>query len=248
MLKIFESTDFVSLSPNYTSIIRILDEHSKMFFSHFINHNHPLHSNFSKGIGLVCSSDWVLTHNKQFIYYNLIQDNGCPVCKFNSELEDQSLRIKVGIQYATNVLDLSEVKTCLKCNNVNYPINNFFPKTCLSCGELLQSDAQPLFKIKILCKGQKVFDQLNKFVELYGDIRYYNIKIKQRGKDLDTTTICLPEVKSKLNIVKVLGTNWKNDLYDIENYSSPLPADIADKILRGSDYFEIMREEIARGR
>jgi hypothetical protein len=240
-VKIFYNNDFLNLTQSHYVTVRFLEEKATLFFDHYVPATHPTKANAGKGISFVCANEWSVEKSANKIFYNMEVDNHCPICQYNS---NNGSEIRPRMKYSIVVLDRTPVKVCLSCKRVNHAISNFFTKECIKCKELLPEPTD-LNTLKLLVKGPVLFTQLTNIIDIYGDIRKYDVKMMVKGKDLDQQIICIPKAKSKLLLAPILGENWKEQVAELKTYSQPLPNEIINRIFTGGeDYFEVMKEVV----
>lgn len=219
-------SDYLKLSDDHRTIIRILDDTPETFWSHFVppKHNAFPDANKGKGISVNCPG----------------RKNNCPVCAWNDtqEKEDQLRARKL---YAFNALDRTPIITCPSCGAEHYDRVGSGYATMCDCGESLKDiEPAPRNKVKILQKGIRIVEQLIAFEEEYGNVTSYDIKFDTKGRGQDSATTCIPKPQSALDLDEVLGAGWEEQKYDIKKTVEPLELDKMNRILQGEGYFDVV--------
>jgi hypothetical protein len=225
-------TDFIKLSNEHQSVVRILDAKPEVSWSHFVpkaHHAFPKANN-GKGMSFMCPGM-----------------DTCPICAWNKQQKSKDSKTKDVInaskKYTFNVLDRTSVKTCPSCGAEYYEIQNNYPDEC-ECGEKLDKiEEAPRNKIQIMQKGKRVIDQLKALEEQkdFGDVREYDIRFHTMGQGTESMTTCIPSQKAKLDLVKILGKDWEEKKYNIKDVVTPLSAESISKILSGEDYYSVVK-------
>jgi hypothetical protein len=218
------ASDFIKLTDEHRTIIRVLDETPEVFWSHYVPKGHKAfpNANKGKGISVVCQGR-----------------DACPVCKWNVDNEEDKLRVRK--LYAFNVLDRTPTIICPKCSAEHYDrVNQSYVAEC-HCGQSFKKvDPQPRNKIQIMQKGVRIAEQLAAFEQEYGPTVNYDIKCDTRGKGQDAVTVCIPKQGVDINLAEILGDNWEDQRYDIKETVSPLKVEQIERILSGEGYFDVV--------
>jgi len=226
-------SDFVKLTSDHQTILRILDEQPEVFWSHYIPKGHRAFpsTNAGKGMSFACPGM-----------------DTCPICAWNKKQKEDNPGTKDTISsrrlYTFNVLDRTPVVICSNCEAEHYKIDSNFPEVCDCGNDLSEAEEKPANKIKILQKGKRIYEQL---VELesepsYGDLLTYDIKFNTRGTGKDSMTVCMPMQKSNIKLNEAVGEDWKEQLYDVPKFIAPLSVEKINRILSGEDYYKVAKE------
>lgn len=232
--KVTFGSDYLRITDEHQTVIRVLDNKPEIRWSHWIPPNHHAFpsSNAGKGISIVCPG-W----------------DACPICEWNKaqKAKDKDTKdlLRARKIYTFNVLDRTPVVNCASCSAEYYEIKGTgFPTSC-ACGENLPTESQPRNKIQILQKGIRLIDQLIAFEDEpdLGEITGYDIKIDTRGKGGEAMSTCIPKQKSKLDLKKVLGEGWEDKKYNVAQVMSPLDTEKISKILGGEGYYNVVGDK-----
>ena len=188
---------YLKLAQGQT-IIRILEDSAKKFYTHFINNS-----------TIQCLGD------------------DCPVCQSNRviytehpddfrEIKGYSPKVQ---KFLINVMDRTLVKVCPTCGAENPKVGNAFPVTC-SCGIVIAPVVEaPSNKIKVLGKGVTVFEQFNAFEETILDannkpvpLTTFDIVLTVSGAGRLTKVVAIP-MTNRMDVVEFN----KEDLYNLED-------------------------------
>ncbi len=225
------ASDYIKLTNEHQTIIRVLDKDPEISWQHYIPKGHTAfpHANAGKGMSFTCPGF-----------------ETCPICAWNKEQKKKDPKttnlLKQRKVYTFNVLDRTPVVICPQCGAEAYESKNSFPTKC-SCGaDLSKVEPQPRNKIQIMQKGQKIaqqFESFEKEPEL-GELFTYDIKLDTRGEKTETMTTCVPKQKAKLDMEKIVGVkDWQTKLYNIKEIVTPLPIEALKRILNGEDYYTV---------
>jgi hypothetical protein len=231
-------SDFVKLTTEHTTVIRVLDKTPVVTWSHYVPKRHSAfpNANAGKGMSFMCPGRDV-----------------CPICDWNRQQ-----RVEAGKEkpknllnsrkvYTFNVVDRTPVVICPKCSMEYYEKDKSgFPEECSNpdCGtSLVDVESQPRNKIQIFQRGIKVMDQFTALENEFGDVGTFDIKLDTRVTNDQTSTICVPKQATKLNLKEVLGEDWKEHLYKIEEVVKPMSVEDMAKILGGEDYYSVKKQE-----
>jgi len=231
------SSNFLKLTAEHQTVIRILDEEPIVVFQHFVSKGHPSFpkANAGKGMSFSCPND--------------ATNNTCPICAYNKKewaIDKKSPNVlKKRKTYAFNVLERTMVVVCPKCGNEMFESGKVFPDRC-SCGaDLTKVDAAPRNKIMILQKGQTIIDQLDMYEKDpdLGDVRGYDIKIDTKGSGTKVVYTCVPKQVVTLNLEEILGADWETKLFDIKSIVAPMDIEKITRILNGEDWKAVFKPE-----
>ncbi|MFH1668009.1 MAG: hypothetical protein ABH884_03245 [Candidatus Komeilibacteria bacterium] len=227
-LRITYGSDYVKLTNEHMTVIRVLDETPKVVWKHYIPRGHFTNANNGKGMSIICDRP------------------GCVICEMNKGLDDDRKKMKASKRWIFNVLDRTPVIVCPNCGAEYYETKGGYPQTCTNridggdCRTTLPEEPSPRNKIQILERGRTLVDQLVEYEDEFGSLDTYDIKLSTKGTGTDTRTTCLPQPQSDLNLDEIVGEGWK--LYDTEEIIKPLPQEVVQAILDGKSYYDAMKE------
>jgi hypothetical protein len=213
---------YVKLTPEYRSVLRILDNQAALVWKHFIPE-----ANAGKGMGAVCPNVTA-------------QTKVCPIEKSLEGLdkEDQTRRERSAKKrYIVNVLDRTPHTTCDACGTLTPG------KTCVSCGnDLKKHTFTPLNKIKLLEGGPMLFLQgLNALEQLgmddFGaDITGYDIVFQTQGKGREKRTNVTPQQPSELTDADFIDpeTGEPQTKFNLEDLTEPNTVEEIELMLQGA--------------
>jgi len=228
--KVTFGSDYVRITSQHQTVLRVVDDAPTKSWQHFVPKGHKgfPNANNGNGIGVMCSGQ-----------------NTCPVCAWNKSLPtDDSGLLKVRPVYSFNVIDRTPVKACPTedCGYVAYYENDTWVEDCPTCGaDLTSVVSAPKDKVQIMQKGITVIKQLATFEQDddLGDLSGYDVKFDTRGTGKDSVTTCIPKPSSE-SVADILGDNWKEQLYDVKEVTTPLaPAD-TKRILDGETFYNVV--------
>jgi len=229
-------SDFVRLTSEHTTVIRVLDKFPVVTWSHYVPKKHSAfpNANAGKGMSFMCPGRDV-----------------CPICEWNRQQRAESGKerpinlLNSRKVYTFNVIDRTQVVICPKCGMEYYEKNKSgFPEECSNpdCGaSLVDVESQPRNKIQIFQKGIKVMEQFTALENEFGDVNTFDIKLDTMVNNDQTSTICVPKPPTKLNIKEILGGDWKENLYNIADVVKPMSVEDMNKILGGEDYYSVKK-------
>lgn len=229
--KLRTGSDFVRLTSDHTTVIRIIDQEPVISWSHFVPKEHSVfHANAGKGMSFMCPGR-----------------DTCPICKWNSEQRAKEDKPKNLLNsrrvYTFNVLDRTLVVGCPECGVDHYDeLKKGFPEECINpdcAASLVDIDPAPRNKIQIFQKGVRVAEQFIAFEDEFGDINSYDVKLDTRGSKDQTSTICVPKPPVKLDMEEILGENWEEQLFNIKEITKPMDVESIARILKGEDYYSV---------
>jgi hypothetical protein len=224
-------SDFIRISSEHETTLRILDEKPEVSWSHFVPKGHHAfpQANAGKGMSFICPGFQV-----------------CPICKWNQEQRKKDPKTKdvlnTRMVYTFNVLDRTPIVVCPSCEAQHYKIDGSYPAECECGADLKDVESTPKNKFQIMQKGKRIMDQI-KALEAdpdFGDLRGYDLKLTTRGKGSESMTSCVPKKKEKLDLKAVFGEDWEAKKYNVKDVVSPLPADAVGRILNGEDYYSVL--------
>lgn len=227
-------SDFVKLSLDHTTMIRILDSTPVVSWSHFVPRKHSAfpNANAGKGMSFICPGMSV-----------------CSICEWNKKqvaaLKGEKPKNLLNSRrvYTFNVLDRTPVLACSNCGLEHYEKNRSdFPDECSDCGtSLANAEAGPRNKIQIFQKGITITKQFITFEEEFGDISSYDIKLDTRVDGEQVSTICVPMPPTELKLDELVGEDWQEKLYNIKEIIKPMDTDKMDRILGGEDFYTVVK-------
>ena len=224
-------SDFVKVTSDHQTVIRVLDGKPEVNWSHFVPKGHHAfpNANAGKGMSFMCPG-W----------------DDCPICAWNRAQKKADPKTKDTLNarklYTFNVLDRTPVVFCPSCEAEHYEAGGSYPTECECGADLSEAEARPRNKIQIMQKGKRIVDQFKSFEEEpeLGDLKEYDIKLDTRGKGSESMTTCVPKQKTELDLAEVVGEGWEDKVYDIKQVTSPLPGDVIKRILNGEDYYTVL--------
>ena len=219
--------DYVKFTEDYRVTLRILEDHPRVVFKHFI----PA-ANKGRGLSAVCPNTDA-------------QTRVCPIeaavahyPKDSKEKKDAWARRK----YIVNVLDRTPYTTCSACGT-------FTPGTkCQSCGASLKGhDFAPLNKVKVLESGPMLFVQsLNPIEKMLKedqgkDITEYDITFTASGTGRDKKVNALPRDPAPLEADALIDkeTGEKQKLQNLDTLTEPNTVEEIELMLAGAPVEEI---------
>lgn len=233
--KLKTSSDFVKLTSEHTTVVRVLDEEPKIAWSHFVPRGHSAfpNANDGKGMSFICPGMDV-----------------CPICKWNNEQKakaDPKQKPKNLLNsrkvYTFNVLERTPVVTCPDCGVEHFEAKKGFPEECSDCGtSLVDLEPGPRNKVQIMQKGIRIAEQFIAFEDEFGDITAYDIKLDTRGTGDQSSTICVPKPPTDLDLEEILGENWQDQLFNIEDIVKPMDVAVIDRILGGENFYSVFKK------
>jgi len=225
-------SDFVKITSDHQTIVRVIDTKPEVHWSHFVPKGHHAfpNANAGKGMSFMCPG-W----------------DDCPICAWNREQKKVDPKTKDTLNarklYTFNVIDRTPVVLCPSCEAEHYESSGSFPSECECGASLTEVEAGPRNKIQIMQKGKRIVDQFKSFEEEseLGDLKDYDIKLDTRGKGSDSMTTCVPKQKTEIDMVGVFGDEWVDKLYDIKQVTSSLSGEFVARILKGEDYYTVLK-------
>lgn len=233
--RVSTGADYIKLTSEHPTIIRVLDAKPVVSWSHFVPKKHSAfpNANSGKGMSFICPGISI-----------------CPICEWNKQQKAKEDKPKnlLGSRkvFTFNVLDRTPVVVCPSCGAEYYESSTGFPEECSSdgCGtSLVDVEPQPRNKIQIFQKGVMVLNQFISFEEEFGDINSYDIKLDTRGTADQSNTICVPKPAVELDLEEVLGKDWQDQLYNIPERVKPMDVSNIERILGGEDYYSVFKKE-----
>jgi len=227
-------SDFIKLSTEHTTIVRIVDPVPEISWSHFVPKKHTAFpdANNSKGMSFICPG----------------RDAGCPICEWNknerakSKEEKPKNLLNSRKVYTFNVLDRTSIVRCPECGWEHYEGKSGFPEECSNpdCKvSVVDIESGPRNKVQVMQKGIRIAEQFIAFEDEFGDVTSYDIKLDTRGTGDKSSTICVPKPPVELNLAEILGEDWKEHIYNIKEITKPMEVENIKRILAGEDYFSV---------
>lgn len=220
-------SDYVKLTNEHPTVIRILDSKPIISWTHFVKgHSAFPNANAGKGMSFTC-----------------LGKKECPVCQWNAKQEAKA-KNRIGSRrvYTFNVLERTPVVKCPDCGAEHYSVKGNYPEDCQNpdcSASLLDIDAEPLDKIKIMQKGVTIANQFISLEEEFGEVTEYDIKMDTRGVGDQVSTTCVPKPQTTLNLEEIIGPDWREQLFDIVSLTSPKSVDDINRILAGEDFYTV---------
>jgi len=223
-------SDYLQTTPDHPSVIRIMDEEPSVCWSHYIPKGHTTTGkpvNNGKGGSIICPGPSV-----------------CPVCQWNNEQTDDKKKLRSRRQFAVNVLDKTPVVKCEECGEEHYEVNDEYPTVCTNpeCGaDISELSPEPRNKVQIFMKGKSIADQIVDIESEFGPVTDRDLKLTTRGKGTETRMRCYPQKEEAIDYVDVLGEDWEEQKYDVENVVKPLEIEQIRRIFNGEDFFDVVK-------
>lgn len=226
------STDYVKFTPDYRVVLRMLDDHARTIWKHWIPQ-----ANKGKGLSANCP--------------NVRSDMSvCPIeaeirhlPKDSQERKDKSARRR----FVVNVLDRTPYTTCTACNT---PTPQTRTKECVSChADTSRLDFKPLNKIKIMEGGVKLFNQtLNPIQQMQSEdydgagITDYDIVFTTNGEGRDKQISAIPQPPKKLpaDVFVDPMTGEQQQVYNLDDLAEPSSLEEIKLMLEGASFQEIL--------
>ena len=234
--RVSTGSDYIRLTPEHTTVIRVLDDVPVVSWSHYVPKKHAAFptANAGKGMSFICPGRDV-----------------CPICEWNKAQYEKEEKPKNTLNsrkiFTFNVLDRTPVVTCAECGMEHYESKDSgFPEECANpdCNaSLVDVKHAPRDKVQIFQKGVMIMKQLMAFESEFGDINSYDIKLDTMGQADQTSTICVPKPPQAIHMDKILGEDWKEKLYDVKNMVKPMEVDSITRILNGEDYYSVFKKQ-----
>ena len=215
-------SNYVKLTPDYRSVLRILDNQAALVWKHFVPE-----ANAGKGMGAVCPNITA-------------QTKVCPIEKSLEGLDkdDPTRRERSAKKrYIVNVLDRTPHTTCDACGTLTPG------KNCTSCGnDLKKHTFTPLNKIKLLEGGPMLFLQGLNALEQLGmddfntDITGYDIVFQTQGKGREKRTNVTPQQPSELADEDFIDpeTGERQTKFNLEDLTEPNTVEEIELMLQGA--------------
>jgi len=195
---------------------------------------------------------WIQTDGK-FMPINCLGLDECPICEHNRGLEDGYENpnfIKTQQRFLQNVVDLTSVKICSKCEYVN-------ARNASKCGNeecshiLIDEEARPLNRVRYLEGSRRMFNKIASLAgsNLDGDsdeikllpdgveIQDVPIAIRRVGSRQDTDYIIVPMVTDP-EAVDV--SEYKGQLFDLKNTGIKMNYNELMTLMNGGSFKAIM--------
>jgi len=216
----YKKTEFIDLKPGQ-HIIRIITTSPVVHDTHFV-----------KGYTIKCIGEGcpICVNNKKIIAEN--QENFRNVPGYNGRRQ---------VAYV-NVLDKTVAKVCPSCNAEVKKVGTVFPQSCPSCNAaLVQVEAKPLNKVKVLSKGKTFFDQLD-FID--ASILDEATQTPVGVANMDLSVLVMANSRSTPTVAPT--TNYapieykEEDLFDLEKAIIVLNSEEINDLLRGNRLSDIL--------
>lgn len=228
-------SDFIRLTSEHTTVVRILDAVPIVSWSHFVPKKHVAfpNANAGKGMSFICPGRDI-----------------CPICDWNKQLRAKEEKPKNLLNsrkvYTFNVLDRTPVVAC-SCGSEYYEGKEGFPEECSNnpdCGKsLVDVESAPRNKIQVMQKGIRIAEQFIAFEDEFGDITTYDVKLDTRGSGDQVSTICVPKPPTSIDLDKILGEDWGEKLYNIKEIVKPMEVANIQRILDGEDFYTVFKKK-----
>lgn len=231
--RVSAGSDFIRLTSEHPTIIRILDKEPIMSWSHFVPKKHTAfpNANAGKGMSFICPGMSV-----------------CPICEWNKAQRAKEEKPKNLMNsrkvFTFNVIDRTPVVACPSCSAEYYESKDGFPEECSNpdCNAALDVEPAPRNKIQIFQKGVRITEQFIAFEKEFGDVSSYDIKLDTRGVGDQSSTICVPKPPKALDLNAELGEGWEEKLYNVKEIVKPMEVDNIKRILEGEDFYTVFRK------
>ena len=229
------SANYVKWSPNYRTVLRILNPNARLAWRHWVQE-----ANGGKGMMATCPNITA-------------QTKVCPIDKQIVGLEKTDpvyTDRKAKKRFIVNVLDRTPVTICPSCSNETPG------KVCQFCStDLKKADFVPLNKVKILEGGPQLFSQNLNAVEKMQrddfdvDITGYDINFTVTGTGRDRKIAAIPVPPSELSESDFEDpeTGEPQKLFDLDLLTEPNSIEEIELMLQGATLEEIIsvREPVA---
>ena len=232
--RVSSGSDFIRLTSDHSTVIRVLDSKPVVSWSHFVPKKHTAfpNANASKGMSFICPGM-----------------NVCPICQWNNTQRTKENKPKNLLNsrkvFTFNVLDRTPVVICPSCSAEYYESKSGFPEECSNpdCNaSLVDVEPTPRNKIQIFQKGVRIAEQFLAFEKEFGDVSLYDIKLDTRGTGDQSSTICVPKPQTDLKLDKLLGNGWQEKLYNIKEIVKPMEVASIKRILDGEDFYTVFKK------
>lgn len=204
----FKKNEFIKL-PKGTNTIRILDDDYVTHVTHYLQGKATIEC-LGKAECPIC------LNNKRIIVEN------------PETFRSISGYIPQRILHYVNVLDRTPAKICPQCQEEVKAYDGKFPNTCSQGHFVANVDPAPLNKVKILNKGNELFDKFLLMQKKYGDITKFDIELDAYDKN-DKKTPNATAVREQNDVVEVPA----EDKFDLTNIVPVLTADEVTDLLKG---------------
>jgi hypothetical protein len=222
--------DYVKFTPEYRTVLRILDDHARTVWKHFIPQ-----ANGGRGMGAVCPN----IPGESYI---------CPVELKYADLPKDNEDRKANYarrRFVVNVLDRTPYTTCKSCNTLTPGKVNAASssKSCVNCDANLKGhDFAPLNKLKILEAGPRLFNQnLNAIQQMQmsdvgKDITEYDITFTTQGVGRDRVITAIPKDPQEISEEEFLDpdTGEAQVPFDLDLLSEPNSVEEITLMLQGA--------------
>lgn len=219
---------YVKFSPEYRSILRILNPQAKLVWKHWV-------SEANAGRGMMANCPNITAQTKV-----------CPICAEVTKLpkgDDVRAQRAAKRRFIVNVLDRTPFTICSSCNEETVG------KKCSNCGaDLKKAEFTPSNKVKLLESGPQLFVQgLNAVAKMQAEdydgaeITDYDINFMTQGTGRDRKVIPTPQTPTELPESALLDpeTGEKQTLFDLDLLSEPTSIEEIELMLQGATMEEL---------
>lgn len=221
------STDYVRFTPEYRVVLRMLNDHPKTVWKHFIPQ-----ANQGRGLSANCPN----TRADMNVCPFELSVKGLP--KDSEERKEKIARRR----FIINVLDRTPYTVCSTCGTNSPQTKN---KTCVNrdCGaDLSKADFAPLNKVKIMEQGPRLFNEgLNPIAENQAAdfdgaaITDYDIVFTTQGTGRDKKISALPKPPAPLDL-----NGLELELYRLDDLAEPSTLEEIELMVAGAPIAEIL--------
>jgi len=217
-------TNYLKIVSGVPTVVRILDKHAVVVFRH-----------------------WLRDGEGRSVGVNCVGPDHCPICQRNAQLgynKDHPDFIPSRKRYRVNVVDLTPVKRCSKCDAAY--VSTTAPSVCTAdgCGgDLSGVAATPLDEVKILERGQSLMRQFNALEKaphpMSGEVlplQAYPIMLIATGKGMDMVITVVPQMVQEIT--------HEYELFDLTS-GLELTPDETVYLMEGGNLSEILAERKA---
>jgi len=220
-------SNYVKFTPDYRTVLRILDENAVLVWKHFIPE-----ANAGKGMGAVCPNITA-------------QTRVCPIEKSLEGLDKNDQKVserRAKKRYVVNVLDRTPYTTCDSCGEET-------PGKKCSCGnDLKKHTFTPLNRMKILEGGPMLFlQELNPLEQIAAEdwkhedgtpvtISDYDIVFQTQGQGRDKKTKAVAQQPTVLTEVDFADpeTLEPQKRFDLQLLAEPTSIEEIELMMQGA--------------
>lgn len=220
------SSSYVKFSPEYRTVLRILDTTAKTIWKHWL----PM-ANGGKGFAVNCPN-------------TSSQVRPCPIEKMVAQMSDDDPKrreLSARRRFVVNVLDRTPHTVCDACGNTTPGKKCQFCKADVSKGEF-----QPLNQVKILEGGPELFNKgLNPIEKMYSEdhgvaIDAYDLVFMTQGVGRDRQIAVNPLKIEDLPDEAFLDENGERQkLFDLDLLAEPTSIEEIEMYLAGATIKEV---------